>query len=483
METVEILKKVEAGAAFLSGGKLYTKEEWTAILEAERQEAHFDLLQLTKKIQLNSTYGALLNENFKFGRREIGASVTGTGRQITKHMAQTIATKITGRPVELMKRYQPGEFNEDGMVIRTKPSIKELLMPRNPVRSRGRNQGKKITEPYAVALQTGDMEMLLNLPTTPEYSYKKDPDSGEHVLVPENAIYWPMFTDTNEHCDVIIYGDTDSCYFKTLGTGYEDAVQRADDIANFTNDSFPEFMARSFNCINGNEDLIKAAREIVGERGLFLRAKKKYTIKVVNLDGIDLRDKPKLKSMGSEIKKADTPKVIQDFLKGLMNHVLDGDEYSILEKFVNSHRGTLIREVKNVLDLAPAKQVNDLDSYYAEYQRTEKVGRGRAKLPGHVRAAVNYNEMILAMDEGAKPIKSGDKIAILYLKPNYLKMTSMAFPADMSHLPEWFNENFQVDFKITEEKMIDSKLDGIFEALDMELPTPQQSFLNSVFEF
>jgi DNA polymerase elongation subunit (family B) len=214
-----------------------------------------------------------------------------------------------------------------------------------------------------------------------------------------------------------------------------------------------------------------------------LRAKKKYTIKVVNLDGVDLRDKPKLKSMGSEIKKADTPKVIQDFLKGLMNHVLDGADYSVLEKFVNSHRGTLIREVKNVLDLAPAKQVNDLDSYYTEYQRTEKLGRGRAKLPGHVRAAVNYNEMILAMDQGAKPIKAGDKIAILYLKPNYLKMTSIAFPADMVHLPEWFNENFQVDMKITEAKMIDSKLDGIFEALDMELPTPQQSFLNSTFGF
>ena len=39
-------------------------------------------------------------------------------------------------------------------------------------------------------------------------------------------------------------------------------------------------------------------------------------------DGIDLRDKPKLKSMGSEIKKADTPKVVQDFLKGLMDLLL-----------------------------------------------------------------------------------------------------------------------------------------------------------------
>jgi len=447
--------------------------------EYARLFAHYDLLQLTKKIQLNSTYGALLNEAFRFGRREIGASVTGSGRQVTKHMIQTIALKITGRPVELVKRYHPGEYDAIGNVIRSKESIKSLLRPR-----RGINDGRRVTEPFAIALQTNDMEMLLALPTTPEYVLKKDEETGEYGLVPENAIYWPMFTDTNDHCDVIIYGDTDSCYFRTCMTEYASAVKAADEIALYTNASFPEFLAEAFNSTGGNEKLIGAVREIVGERGLFLRAKKKYTIKVVNDEGKDIRKKPKLKTMGSEIKKADTPKVVQDFLKGLMNHVLDGDEYNVLEKYVNSHRGTLIHEVKNVLDLAPAKQVNDLDSYYAEFQRTEKVGRGKCKLPGHVRASINYNEMIAVMDPGgAKPLRAGDKAMVLYLKPNYLKFTSIAFPADQAHLPPWFEENFQVDMQKTEEKMIDSKVVGIFEAMGMDVPTPQQSFLNSVFEW
>lgn len=448
-------------------------------LEYEKLEAHYDLLQLTKKIQLNSTYGALLNEAFRFGRREIGASVTGTGRQITRHMSKTIATKITGRPVELMKRFVPGEYDEDGMVIRSKQQIGEMLKPR-----RGRNQGRKVSEPFAIALQEGDMQLLLDLPTEVEYEMKKDKDTGEYALAPTGAIYWPMFTDTNEHCNVIIYGDTDSCYFLTLGEDYEDAVTRADDIADFTNKSFPAFMASHFNCTGGRELLIKAAREIVGERGLFLRAKKKYTIKVVNLDGNDLRAKPKLKSMGSEIKKADTPKVVQDFLKELMNLVLDGREYTELEQFVNSHRGTLIRDEKNLLELAPAKQVNNLDALYAEFKRTEKVGMGKARLPGHVRAAVNYNEAITMLDPGgAKALKAGDKAAILYLKPNQFGFKSIGFPTDLLRLPEWFNENFAVDMQVTEEKMIDSKIDGIFEAMGMDLPTPQQSFLNAVFQF
>jgi len=458
------------------------KEEQDPVKKAEYEklEEHYDLLQLTKKIQLNSTYGALLNEAFRFGRREIGASVTGTGRQITRHMSKTIATKISGRPVELMKRFAPGEYGEDGMVIRSKQQINEMLKPR-----RGRNQGRKVSEPFAIALQEGDMEMLMDLPTEVEYEMKRDPDTGEFALAPTGAIYWPMFTDTNEHCNVIIYGDTDSCYFLTLGEDYEDAVARADDIADFTNKSFPAFMASHFNCTGGRETLIKAAREIVGERGLFLRAKKKYTIKVVNLDGIDLRAKPKLKSMGSEIKKADTPKVVQDFLKELMNLILDGREYSELELFVNGHRGKLIRDETNLLALAPAKQVNNLDALYAEFQRTEKVGMGKMKhCPGHVRAAINYNEVISILDPGgAKPLKAGDKAAILYLKPNQFNFKSLGFPTELIRLPEWFDENFIVDLKVTEEKMIDSKIDGIFEAMGMDLPTPQQSFLNSVFQF
>jgi DNA polymerase elongation subunit (family B) len=260
-------------------------------------------------------------------------------------------------------------------------------------------------------------------------------------------------------------------------------VRVADEVASKVNSAFPEFMQYSFNCINGNEKLIKAAREIVGESALFLRAKKKYTIRVVNLDGKDLRDKPKLKSMGSEIKKADTPKVIQDFLKEVMSMILGEAPYSEIEKFINIHRGVLVKNVKNPLDIASAKQVNDLDNKYAEYKRIEKTGQGKVNLPGHVRAAVNYNEMISIYDSTAKPIRSGDKIVILYLKANHYRFKTMAFPADQAHLPSWFLENFEVDLKETEIKMIDSKLDGIFEALGLDVPTHLTAHINSTFTF
>jgi len=433
--------------------ELATKKWGAQIAECKRLKDHYDLLQLTKKIQLNSAYGALLNENFRWGRREIGASITGSGRQITKHMGQTIAAVITEKKWEFEKRF--AHTNTAGNGCTFVPG-----------------------ETFAKAQFRGDYEWLRNHPTESAYTMKWNKDKGVEQKVWSGAIW---FTE----CPAIIYGDTDSCYFLTYGKNYEDAVARADSIAERTNATFPEFMASAFNCTGGREKLIKAAREIVAERGLFMFAKKKYTLRVVNLDGFDMQDKPKLKSMGSEIKKADTPKAIQDFLKELMNLILTGKQYPEIEKFVNQHRGSMINKDSDVLALAPAKQVNNLDALYAEYCRTEKVANGKMKhCPGHVRAAINYNEMSELFEPGiAKPLKAGDKVAILYLRPNQSGIKSIGFPAEMLHLPEWFKENFEVDMKLTEQKMIDSKIEGIFEVLGENVPSPQNSHLNSTFVF
>jgi DNA polymerase elongation subunit (family B) len=416
--------------------------------EYEKLVEHYDLLQLTKKIQLNSTYGALLNEAFRFGRREIGASVTGTGRQITKFMGETIGYLVTGKKCEFEKRYDYDvDYSGDGDMY------------------------SKNSAAFAQMVKRKDYDSLRRLPLIAIKVMNQKTQEME-----QSPAVW--FTEN----EGIIYGDTDSCYFQTFATNYDEAVLVADTVAEQTNAQFPDFMSRAFNCTGGRETYIKAAREIVGEAGLFLMAKKKYTIKVVNLDGKDLRAKPKLKSMGSEIKKADTPKIIQDFLKKLMNLVLDLEPYDVLEKFVNTNRKGLIRKTDDVLGLGAAKQVNNLDSYYAEYQKVEKPGKGKCKLPGHVRAAVNYNELVQEFAPGSKLLHAGDKVIVFYLKKNHRGLKSIGFPSDIMSLPSWFTEEFQVDLALTEEKMIDSKLEGIFEALDWEVPTPQRALLNSIFE-
>lgn len=72
-------------------------------LEAKKKEEHYDLLQLTKKISMNSLYGALLNVAFRFGDERMGASVTASGRAITSYMIETLAFLLTGERDSIVK--------------------------------------------------------------------------------------------------------------------------------------------------------------------------------------------------------------------------------------------------------------------------------------------------------------------------------------------------------------------------------------------
>lgn len=373
-------------------------------LEAKKNEEQYDLLQLTKKIAMNSLYGALLNVAFRFGDVRMGASVTASGRRITKHMMETMGYMLTGTLDELEKTR---------------------------------------------VWEDEELQILYHSPN-----------------------------------EAIIYGDTDSCYYKTFAKSKEEAIEVADAAANAVNDSFPAFMRDSFYCRPGFDDLIKAGREVVGERGLF-QAKKKYMIKVVDMEGMAVN---KMKSQGSEIKKADTPKIIQVFLKQTVDMILDGKDYDEIVEYVNGQRREILRDEKNIFLLGVAKQVNNLETKVQEWAQYQKAGGERSNLPkprisGHVKASMNYNDLLEMFEKGAKKIKSGDKIMTYYLKPNEFGMKSIAIPAEAPRFPKWFNDNFSVDIKQTEQKMFDSKLGKVFLAIGKEVPTPQSAYINKVVKF
>lgn len=371
--------------------------------EYKKLEEHYDLLQLTKKISMNSLYGALLNVAFRFGDERMGASVTASGRRITKHMLETLNFYLTGEHVPLVKT----------RVIDDK----------------------------------GDLQILYSI------------DSP-----------------------AILYSDTDSGYFQCVGAEDDDsAVAIADEVAKLVNDSFPDFMRDGFLCVDGFDTFIQAAREVVGIRGLF-QAKKKYMIKCFDIEG---KKVDKMKSQGSEIKKADTPKIIQKFLKETVDMILNGEDLDVVSDFVNSQRRAVLKNPDNVFLLGVSKQVNNLEEYSAAHMiwiNGKQLG-SKPRIPGHAMAAINYNQLLDHFEKGAKSIRSGDKVLIYYVKPNNFNYKSIALPAELLRFPKWFTENFIVDIKKTEQKMFDAKLGGVFAALGHEVPTPQSVHVKRLVEF
>lgn len=281
-----------------------------------------------------------------------------------------------------------------------------------------------------------------------------------------------------------------SNYFATGAETVEDAVIIADEVGNSVNESFPELMKNSFLCTEGYDTLIGCSREIVAERALF-QARKKYIAKVVNKDGFPCN---KIKAMGSEIKKSDTPKKIQKFLKETVSRILDGQTYEEVSLFVNEQRKKMFKEKispSEIILLGASKSANNLETfteaYYAELEGKPKLaknGKSKLTIPGHVRAAIHYNVLLEEFnDTVSKPIQNADKVKVFELCENAYKFKTIAFPADIIQFPNWFLENFEINLKLSEEKLITNKLEGIFESMSLDVPSPQNTLINSVVQF
>ena len=300
-------------------------------------------------------------------------------------------------------------------------------------------------------------------------------------------------TGVKDHVgEAIIYGDTDSCYFtawpvikKEVAAGNmtwnkEMCIQLYDNIADQVNESFPAFMEQAFHCPREAGALIKAGRELVASNSLFI-TKKRYAVLIYDLEGkrLDVDDEPgKIKAMGLDLKRSDTPKVIQEFLYEILEKVLTGTEReAIVER---------IREFKYEFMERPAwekgspKRVNNLTAYGAKEEK-----EGKANMPGHVRAALNWNNLRrMNSDNYSAKIVDGMKTIVCKLKPNPLGWTSIGYPTDETRLPKWFTE-LPFDDALMEATVVDQKIDNLLGVLDWDLAsaTNTENTFTNLFEF
>lgn len=286
-----------------------------------------------------------------------------------------------------------------------------------------------------------------------------------------------LLTGENDHVgDAIVYGDTDSVYFSAWPMmkeevesgrtqwGKEICAKLYDTVADQVNVEFPVFMERAFHCPRANGEIIEGGREIVATKGLYI-TKKRYAALIYDLEGfrLDTDGKPgKLKAMGLDLKRSDTPKVMQDFMSGLLMDVLTGSEREeIIDK---------IKEFKREFHERPGwekgtpKRVNNLTKYAAEEKRL-----GKANMPGHVRAAMNWNNMRkMHGDKYSQEIMDGAKTIVCKLKANPLGYTSIGYPTDESQLPEWFKQ-LPFDDGLMEATIVDQKIDNLLGVLNWDL--------------
>lgn len=303
---------------------------------------------------------------------------------------------------------------------------------------------------------------------------------GNNILL-HNSVYfsaYPMFKDE------IARGE--------LSWTKDDVIKLYDSMVPMINDSFPTFLKERFNVPEARSSgVIKCGREIVAESGIWM-VKKRYACLMIDKDGkrYDTNGKPgKVKAMGLDLRRSDTPKFMQEFLSEILLDTLTnrGENY-VVDK---------VRDFKKRFeDMKPWQQgtprkVNKLTHYRdkieaAAEQKLKGFKVENLHVPGHVTASLNWNRLReIHNDHQTTKIIDGQRIVVCKLRitPDN-NMSSIAYPVDETRLPEWFTcLPFDADEMMA--TIVDKKVSNLLSVLkwDFSRAKKEHAHLETLFDF
>lgn len=249
-------------------------------------------------------------------------------------------------------------------------------------------------------------------------------------------------------------------------SNHDEYIDIADEIGDIVNSTFPDFVEHAFNCPKERNLAIQTGREIVSDRSLFL-SKKRYIMHVIDDEG---KRVDKLKIMGVELKKSDTPEIVKTMLATLVNMILDGssDEDIIqrVKQMKQDYMTCKFREIARPISCKGLRKYQDI---------VDQTGSTKG-IPYQVRAAMFYNKNCSVSD---KKIVAGDKIGVVYIKNPASKY--VAFPIDINNFPEFMDELI-VDWKTQWEKAY-KKLESYMASIEIDIKSRKKAVRQNLFGF
>ena len=114
----------------------------------------------------------------------------------------------------------------------------------------------------------------------------------------------------------------------------------------------------------------------------------------------------------------------------------------------------------------------------------DEIYKGKSNMPGHVRAAINYNRMRrMNSDKYSMEIMDGMKTIVCKLKANPMGFTSIGYPTDETRLPEWYKE-LPFDSEEMEQGIITKKIDNLLGVMNWDLAKAEdKTTFDSLFDW
>lgn len=250
--------------------------------------------------------------------------------------------------------------------------------------------------------------------------------------------------------DFVIAGDTDSLFFSieevvdhhcglekwnTLSDQEKKdyCLKISDVVIKYVNQKSFEEVQRLDHNSTEEEFRLTFEREILAKSGIFV-AKKKYTLWVVNEEGVDV---DKIQTKGLDLIQSSCPEAIRSRLQDVVKRLLAGEPYSSL--------GSLIKQYKTeLLNVLPEEIALNIGiSSISKYHNNLIPKKG---CPYHIKGAINYIKLTeeLGIKEKCPELASGGKAKTVYTITNKWNFDTMTF---ISWPEEFTKAGLMIDYK------------------------------------
>lgn len=282
-----------------------------------------------------------------------------------------------------------------------------------------------------------------------------------------------VFNDTDsagvslELCEVHMFdGD------RITDEGY-DLIEK---FSNFVNDEFEKWYKST---TNSKDCRLYFKREKVCDAGLYLEkggseeeAKKNYVLHILDDEGVK---HPKFKYTGVKFAKSIIPTALKDAGKKIVEHMILSNDRCSTDKLVQD----LYKQYCEMPldDRSSLQRCNNIEKWI---DRTNNDGY-RSGTPGHVRAAIRYNNALKDLNiKKYKPIESGENAKIVFVeKNNKYGIDKIAYNEAW---PEEFEKVFTIDTRTGFEKLIYDEIKRFYKSMKWPAFNPAQNYEFSLYD-
>lgn len=296
--------------------------------------------------------------------------------------------------------------------------------------------------------------------------------------------------------NLLIYGDTDSIYitlrplFNQLGITLTESEQRVegksmkitkeamDIITELGGEDAPTTGAISKHLdiwaskvLNSADPRFIFAREKISKAGIFMNAKKRYVVQVIDNEGIPviMGDKKEFYITGIDgIVTSTHAKEIQKMLTDVVKTM-------IISRDIKASNDAVMECYDKFCKLEPevlSKRVSIKD--LKKYQKNAngfKIGKGT---PQNAKATLIYNNLLdyLTLTSKYEKIKSGDKIKIIHVAKNRFGIVYVGFKDE---LPAEFD--MQPNYNMLYKKNAHPVMERLFQAVSWSITDPTKNYV------